>query len=114
MNEKRRSRNSSSPASLASGQGRRRVFRMPCGGPIAQRSEQATHNRLVGGSNPSGPTVSPAAQRLEQPRTLSGLVAGSNPAGPTISFMAWVYVLRGSSGRYYIGSTTDLKRRLEQ
>ena len=28
--------------------------------------------------------------------------------------MAWVYVLRGSSGRHYIGSTTDLKRRLEQ
>jgi len=28
--------------------------------------------------------------------------------------MACVYVLRGSSGRYYIGSTTDLKRRLEQ
>ena len=25
-------------------------------GPIAQRLEQATHNRLVGGSNPSGPT----------------------------------------------------------
>jgi putative endonuclease len=28
--------------------------------------------------------------------------------------MAWVYILRGSSGRYYIGSTTDLARRLEQ
>jgi predicted GIY-YIG superfamily endonuclease len=28
--------------------------------------------------------------------------------------MAWVYVLRGSSGRHYIGSTTDLERRLEQ
>ncbi len=56
MNEKGRSRNSLSPASLASGQGRRRVFRMPCGGPIAQRSEQATHNRLVVGSNPTGPT----------------------------------------------------------
>ena len=28
--------------------------------------------------------------------------------------MAWVYMLRGSSGRYYIGSTTDLRRRLEQ
>jgi putative endonuclease len=28
--------------------------------------------------------------------------------------MAWVYMLRGSSGRYYIGSTTDLNRRLEQ
>jgi len=28
--------------------------------------------------------------------------------------MAWVYVLQGSSGRHYIGSTTDLPRRLEQ
>ena len=28
--------------------------------------------------------------------------------------MAWVYVLRGSSGRHYIGSTTDLERRLQQ
>jgi len=28
--------------------------------------------------------------------------------------MPWVYMLRGSSGRYYIGSTTDLRRRLEQ
>ncbi len=26
-------------------------------GPIAQGLEQATHNRLVGGSNPSGPTI---------------------------------------------------------
>ena len=28
--------------------------------------------------------------------------------------MACVYMLRGSSGRYYIGSTTDLKRRIDQ
>ena len=28
--------------------------------------------------------------------------------------MAWVYILRGASGRFYIGSTTDLNRRLEQ
>jgi len=28
--------------------------------------------------------------------------------------VAWVYILRGSSGRYYIGSTSDLSRRLEQ
>jgi putative endonuclease len=28
--------------------------------------------------------------------------------------MAWVYMLRGSSGRYYIGSTTDLNRRVQQ
>ena len=25
-------------------------------GPVAQRLEQGTHNPLVGGSNPSGPT----------------------------------------------------------
>jgi len=28
--------------------------------------------------------------------------------------MAWTYMLRGSSGRYYIGSTTDLTRRLAE
>ncbi len=26
--------------------------------------------------------------------------------------MPWVYILRGSSGRHYIGSTNDLERRL--
>lgn len=28
--------------------------------------------------------------------------------------MAWVYILRGTSGRYYIGSTNNLSRRLEE
>ena len=28
--------------------------------------------------------------------------------------MAWVYILHGSSGRYYIGSTEDLTRRLAE
>ena len=28
--------------------------------------------------------------------------------------MAWVYMLRGASGRYYIGSTVDLDERLER
>ena len=28
--------------------------------------------------------------------------------------MAWVYILRGASGRHYFGSTTDLARRLEE
>ena len=28
--------------------------------------------------------------------------------------MAWTYILRGGSGRHYIGSTTNLKRRLEE
>ena len=27
---------------------------------------------------------------------------------------AWVYILKGSSGRYYIGSTTDLERRFSE
>ena len=26
-------------------------------GPVAQRLEQSAHNALVGGSNPSGPTI---------------------------------------------------------
>ncbi len=28
--------------------------------------------------------------------------------------MAWVYILRGSSGRHYIGSAIDLKARIAQ
>jgi predicted GIY-YIG superfamily endonuclease len=28
--------------------------------------------------------------------------------------MAWVYILRGCSGRHYIGSTENLDRRLEE
>jgi len=28
--------------------------------------------------------------------------------------MAWTYILRGGSGRHYIGSTTDLERRLKE
>ena len=32
-------------------------------GPVAQRSEQATHNRLVAGSTPAGPTCKGAGQR---------------------------------------------------
>ncbi|MEY2559100.1 MAG: putative endonuclease [Verrucomicrobiota bacterium] len=28
--------------------------------------------------------------------------------------MAWVYILRGSSGRHYIGSTLDLEARFAQ
>src|SRR5438270_14067991 len=28
--------------------------------------------------------------------------------------MAWVYILRGSAGRYYIGSTVDFDARLAQ
>jgi predicted GIY-YIG superfamily endonuclease len=28
--------------------------------------------------------------------------------------MAWVYLLRGSNGRHYLGSTNDLARRLQE
>ena len=28
--------------------------------------------------------------------------------------MAWIYILRGSSGRHYIGSTDNLERRMEE
>jgi predicted GIY-YIG superfamily endonuclease len=50
---------------------------------------------------------------MVEQRPFKALVAGSSPAQPTID-MAWVYMLRGSSGRYYIGSTENLARRLEE
>ncbi len=54
------------------------------------------------------------AQLVEQ-CPFKALVQGSSPCQPTISSqaMAWVYILRGASGRHYIGSTNDLVRRLE-
>src|SRR5579875_547651 len=36
---------------------RTRVSNVFLSGPVAQRLEQGTHNPLVGGSNPSGPTT---------------------------------------------------------
>ncbi len=33
-------------------------FGLPSHGPVAQRLEQGTHNPLVAGSNPAGPTIS--------------------------------------------------------
>jgi hypothetical protein len=40
------------------------VATAPAHGPLAQRSEQWTHNPLVGGSNPSGPTHSNARSSI--------------------------------------------------
>ena len=45
--------------------------------------------------------------------TLNQLVIGSSPIRGT-KFMAWIYILRGNSGKYYIGSTDNLARRLNQ
>ena len=41
-------------------------------------------------------------------------LVGSSTLPPGTSFMAWVYVLKSRSGRYYYGSTTDLARRLTE
>ena len=51
------------------------------------------------------------AQLVEQ-CPFKALVRGSSPRQPTRFFMPWVYILRGSSGRHYIGSTSHLDRRL--
>ena len=54
------------------------------------------------------------AQSVEQ-RPFKPLVPGSSPGQPTtFEKMAWVYILRGDSGRHYIGSTTNLERRLKE
>ena len=52
------------------------------------------------------------AQSVEQ-RPFKALVPGSSPGRPILS-MAWVYILRGASGRHYIGSTDNLDRRLRE
>ncbi len=41
-------------------------------------------------------------------------LVGSSTLPPGSLYMAWVYILRGSSGRHYIGSTPDLAARLAQ
>lgn len=55
-----------------------KYYNTPVKGDVAQRLEQATHNRLVVGSSPTVPIHALVAQRLEQP-THNRLVQGSNP-----------------------------------
>jgi predicted GIY-YIG superfamily endonuclease len=50
---------------------------------------------------------------MVEQRPFKALVVGSSPTQPKIN-MASVYILRGSSGRYYIGSTENLTRRLAE
>ena len=50
---------------------------------------------------------------MVEQRPFKALVPGSSPGRPT-SGIAWVYILCGSSGRYYIGSTENLYRRLSE
>ena len=48
---------------------------------------------------------------MVEQRPFKALVAGSSPAQPS-SPAAWVYILRGASGRHYIGCTENLPRRI--
>ena len=41
-------------------------------------------------------------------------LVGSSNLPPGSSIMPWVYILRGSSGRHYIGSAVDLDARFAQ
>src|SRR5947199_7253208 len=41
-------------------------------------------------------------------------LVGSSTLPPGSLCMAWVYILRGSSGRHYIGSAVDLDARFRQ
>ena len=50
---------------------------------------------------------------MVEQRPFKALAAGSSPAQPSF-FVAWVYILRGASGRHYIGSAGDLDRRLAE
>src|SRR6266404_1579129 len=49
------------------------------------------------------------AQSVEQ-RPFKPLVLGSSPSQPTTFLMAWVYLLRGASGRSYIAADKKYER----
>src|SRR5580765_5979279 len=49
---------------------------------------------------------------MVEQRPFKALAAGSSPAQP--SFLWPGFILRGASGRHYIGSTWDLERRLAE
>ncbi len=51
---------------------------------------------------------------MVEQRPFKALVVGSSPTQPIFLVVAWVYILRGGSGRHYIGSTEDLDRRLAE
>jgi putative endonuclease len=56
----------------------------------------------------------PAPGTIEtSPADLAGLLAGQTRPWPKLK-MAWVYILRGSNGRCYLGSTVDLDRRVAE
>jgi predicted GIY-YIG superfamily endonuclease len=75
---------------------------------------------------PSGVDCQSSASRLQtiprvgssmvEQRPFKALVVGSSPTQPKPKPkpMAWVYILKGSSGRHYIGSTDNLERRIRE
>ena len=73
--------------------------------------EQRPFKALVPGSSPGQPILSWLFE--SSPEILRGWLRLQVPPNP-LSIMAWVYILRGESGRHYIGSTDDLQRRLAE
>ncbi len=52
---------------------------------------------------------------MVEQRPFKALVVGSSPTQPNaILSVAFVYILRGSTGRHYIGSTENLQRRIRE
>ena len=45
-------------------------------GPVAQRLEQGTHNPLVVGSNPTGPTISKSLSSMVKDFFVTGFLGG--------------------------------------
>ena len=76
--------------------------------------EQRPFKALVVGSSPTRPTLDARlgiARSASSPESFRGWFWVQVPANPDFT-MPWVYILRGKSGRHYIGSTDNLERRL--
>ena len=67
-------------------------------GPVAQRLEQGTHNPLVGGSNPSGPTIeSTACSYLEDSAfPFCDVIATYRKRSRSLAYGQWIFVRQGA------------------
>lgn len=79
----------------------------------------AVLTKLTVGVESTKLNCSPTGQRVERPRLRQRIVSKRVTVGEPVLFWGWatlyfVYVLRNSNGRLYIGFTTDLERRVQQ
>ena len=84
---------------------------MTARGPVAQRLEQATHNRLVGGSNPSGPNCQRPRRSRMIPASSRNLTSyGHRPRWWPFLLSARFGPVRAPSAAHFAALLTPVRR----